>query len=57
MRKEYDEITIMHPETGEMNSYSTVKQAKKAAKGMNYSPVFINLYNEIELVDEIKVTN
>lgn len=53
----WDEITISNPDTGDQETFKTIAEAKKQAKKENYTPVYIDLYDEFGIVDDIRINN
>lgn len=51
--------TINDPRTGDCEDFDTKATAMREAKSKDYTPVFIDIYDEIEhdIVDDIRVDN
>lgn len=57
MATKWNEISIADPISGHVEIFSTIKEAKTFARKQDYSPVYINLYDEDGIVDDIEITN
>ncbi len=53
----YHEISISDPNTGHVEIYNTIREARDEARKMPYSPVYINLYDEYGIIDDIAIVN
>ncbi len=51
----YDEIAINDPISGEVETFTSIRAARAAAKRKSYTPVYIDLYDENEIIDDIRV--
>jgi hypothetical protein len=51
----WNEISIADPNTGDVEVFQTIREARAAAKKRNYKPVYINLYDEEGIQDDIEI--
>ena len=53
--EKYDEISISDPDTGDVEVFQTIREAKTEAKKKKYRPVYIHLYDEMGIIDDIEI--
>jgi hypothetical protein len=51
----WHEIAVSHPETGHVESFNSIREARTFAKKQDYTPVYIDLYDENGIQDDIRV--
>ena len=51
----WHEIAVSHPETGHVDSFNSIKEARAFAKKQDYTPVFIDLYGDNGIEQDIRV--
>lgn len=53
----WNEISIHDPLSGDQEKFLSIQEAKRAARKKNYTPVFIDLFDENGIEESVKVEN